>query len=570
MFGILQRMRCLRIAVMAAVLANPAQSQAPSQPSNLPVQVEWSNVARVIAFADVHGAFAELQGLLRDAGIVDGQDRWAAGSAHVVSLGDLLDRGAGSRRVMDLLIRLQDEAMAAGGRLHVLVGNHEAMNLMGDLRYVDKDEFAAYADLESPEQRSEALADWEKKPCTGDCPSFESKFPPGYFGHQAAFLPRGRYGSWLLGLPVAVKINETLFMHAGPSSLVRGMSLPELNLRYRTSLVQSLGNPDSTQALLTQDGPNWYRGPALCSELTEADVLYPLLQQFGARRLVIGHTPTRDSRVVTRFDGRVVKLDTGMNRAVYKGRAAALFIEADGLKVRYAAEAQTATPGAEALYVAPDGLSDAEVLSALRAGTATLGRTLAPGSFEVTLEHAGWRVPAVFVTADAPDARREEAAYRLDRALRLGIVPVTVQRVIQGRAGFLQARPARWFTQKQLQENPVQGSGWCSPAGQFQLIYALDTLAGNSERTASSIVLDADQWNFLATSFAAAFGTDRGLPRYLRSKPPEPGPELRRRLALLDESLLSAALGELIDSAGRRAILKRRDLLLEQPAAAVR
>ena len=61
---------------------------------------------------------------------------WAAGRAHVVSLGDLLDRGADSRKVMDLLMRLQGEAAAAGGQLHVVLGNHEAMNLLGDLRYV--------------------------------------------------------------------------------------------------------------------------------------------------------------------------------------------------------------------------------------------------------------------------------------------------------------------------------------------------------------------------------------------------------------------------------------------------
>ena len=59
-------------------------------------QVQWSGVERVVAFADVHGAYAELITLLRETGIVDAQDHWAAGRTHVVSLGDLLDRGADS------------------------------------------------------------------------------------------------------------------------------------------------------------------------------------------------------------------------------------------------------------------------------------------------------------------------------------------------------------------------------------------------------------------------------------------------------------------------------------------
>ena len=92
------------------------------------------------------------------------------------------------------------------------------------------------------------------------------------------------------------------------------------------------------------DGPNWYRGAALCNEVAESDVLLPLLQQFGAARLVVGHTPTRDLRAVTRFDGRVVKLDAGMNRAAYKGRAVALFIQPSGLSVRYAGEPAAARP----------------------------------------------------------------------------------------------------------------------------------------------------------------------------------------------------------------------------------
>ncbi|MCX7053445.1 MAG: metallophosphatase, partial [Proteobacteria bacterium] len=40
-------------------------------------QVQWSGVDRVVAFADVHGAYTELITLLRETGIVDAQDRWA-------------------------------------------------------------------------------------------------------------------------------------------------------------------------------------------------------------------------------------------------------------------------------------------------------------------------------------------------------------------------------------------------------------------------------------------------------------------------------------------------------------
>ncbi|MEM9388394.1 MAG: metallophosphoesterase [Pseudomonadota bacterium] len=99
----------------------------------------------MIAFGDVHGDYEALHRLLSFAEVIDGDDRWIAGSKHLVSVGDLLDRGPDSRRVMDLLMGLETQAQAAGGPVHVLIGNHEQMNLTGDLRYVAKEEFAAFA-----------------------------------------------------------------------------------------------------------------------------------------------------------------------------------------------------------------------------------------------------------------------------------------------------------------------------------------------------------------------------------------------------------------------------------------
>ena len=127
----------LGVTAMAAPAGAASPRQSPS------AQVQFTGADRVVAFADVHGAYTELVTLLRETGIVDAQDHWAAGRSHVVSLGDLLDRGADSRKVMDLLMRLQGEAATAGGQLHVVLGNHEAMNLLGDLRYVAPGEYAS-------------------------------------------------------------------------------------------------------------------------------------------------------------------------------------------------------------------------------------------------------------------------------------------------------------------------------------------------------------------------------------------------------------------------------------------
>ncbi|MEO6081156.1 MAG: metallophosphoesterase [Steroidobacteraceae bacterium] len=527
-------------------------------------QVQWNDVDRTIVFADVHGAGTELRELLRETGVVDAEDRWVAGTAHLVSLGDLLDRGPDARGVMDLLMRLQGEARTAGGQLHVLLGNHEAMNLMGDLRYVDAREYAAYTDLEPAAEREAARKAWEKGPCTTLCPGFDEKFPPGFFGRRAAFAPGGRYGQWLLAQPVAIRINDTLLMHAGPAGILRGMSLQELNLRYRTALIDGLQHPgaEAEFPLLSEAGPNWYRGAALCNEVAEADVLLPLLQQFGAARLVIGHTPTRNSRVVSRFDGKVIKLDTGMNRAAYRGRPSALVIERSGISVRYTGQREPAQVEPEGLFVAPDNLADADVMTVLRDGSVGVLEKHGTGEFKVTAVLNGRQVPAVFQSRSASAIRKELAALQLDRLLGLGIVPATVEREVQGMRGLLQARPQKWMTQVEVQQQGVRGSGWCSVEPQFQLMYALDALLGNELRTAESMVWDTEDWHFYATAFTQAFGTDRGLPAWLRARPPTPGAELRRRLGTLDDRKLSTALGAYLEANARRAILTRRDALL--------
>ena len=53
--------------------------------------------SRVVAFADVHGAYDDWTTLLQELGVVDAQLNWSAGNTHLISLGDLIDRGPGSQ-----------------------------------------------------------------------------------------------------------------------------------------------------------------------------------------------------------------------------------------------------------------------------------------------------------------------------------------------------------------------------------------------------------------------------------------------------------------------------------------
>ncbi|NNF17862.1 MAG: hypothetical protein HKN70_14050 [Gammaproteobacteria bacterium] len=206
----------------------------------------WHNVERIIVIPDIHGAHPAFVELLKSTGIITDGLTWAGGTAHLVSLGDILDRGPQSRDAMDLLMRLQREARAAGGRVHVVAGNHELMNLTGDLRYVAREEFAAFAADETGAMRDSAyrefLADSEETFVSDEASRqrFDERYPRGYFAHRQAFSTDGTYGAWLLSLPAVITVNDVAFAHGGLPPMMTTMSLDQVNHMYRHTVKRYL------------------------------------------------------------------------------------------------------------------------------------------------------------------------------------------------------------------------------------------------------------------------------------------------------------------------------------------
>ena len=89
---------------------------------------------RIVAIGDIHGNYDGFVSILQRAGLVDRDTHWIGGETTLVQTGDIFDRGLGVFKVLDLLMRLEGEAAAAGGQVIVLLGNHEGMNLTGFYR----------------------------------------------------------------------------------------------------------------------------------------------------------------------------------------------------------------------------------------------------------------------------------------------------------------------------------------------------------------------------------------------------------------------------------------------------
>ena len=332
-------LRCFPISflVLAAVIS--------LQRAGVAQQAEWSGVRRIVAIGDVHGDYQQFVTLLRQAQVIDQRNRWIGGATHLVQLGDVPDRGTETRKSMDLLIDLEKQAARAGGRVHALIGNHEAMNMYGDLRYVAPKDYEAYRDGRSEERRQHFYEqEIEQAKATGapDAPvpsdeqskrSWEAKYPLGYVEQRLAFSRQGQYGKWILGHNAIIKINDTLFLHGGISPKYAASSIQEINQKVRAEL----GDFSKLEGGIVMDeqGPLWYRGLAQDDETSLRPHVDQVLQHYGVARIVLGHTVTAGT-VIPRLHGKVLLADAGLS-GVYGSRLACLIVEGGAVYVLHRA-----------------------------------------------------------------------------------------------------------------------------------------------------------------------------------------------------------------------------------------
>ncbi|MCG8412931.1 MAG: metallophosphoesterase [Pseudomonadales bacterium] len=300
---------------------------------------EWSGVERIVAVGDVHGDFDSFVAVLREAELINRRRNWVGGTTHLVQVGDLPDRGPDTDRIIELMQKLERQAMEDGGMVHALIGNHEAMNMLGDLRYVHPGEYAALRGRNARQLRDNYYGlhveqmqanDPEFVADSAYRDSFDERYPLGYVEHRIAWGPEGEIGSWILQHNAVIKINRTLFLHGGIGPELVGTDLETINDTIRSELAGNLGEE---QGLSEVDyGPLWYRGLAQNPVYAEMAHVDALLAAYDVDRIVIGHTPGAGT-IVPRFDSKVLLIDTGMS-AYYGGYMASLEITEVGGETR--------------------------------------------------------------------------------------------------------------------------------------------------------------------------------------------------------------------------------------------
>ena len=300
---------------------------------------------KIIAMGDIHGDYEAYHEVMVAANLIDQDGDWIGGKTIFVQTGDVSDRGPDSKKIIEHLQALGKQARKKGGKIVTLVGNHEAMNMTADLRYVHAGEYEAFKTKNSESIRNrvylankdviETFYKNREPELTEEAikAKWEATSPLGKLEHQAAWGPKGDIGKWVVNNPAVALVDGNLFAHGGFSQKYIGLSLKDINKAVKKALKAQ----DKFEDSIINDplGPLWYRGlvrqdsealesGAVPSLTREAEV-ESVLAAYNAKRIIVGHTPETNGIKVS-YAGKLIQIDTGMSK-YYKGTRSFLRIE---------------------------------------------------------------------------------------------------------------------------------------------------------------------------------------------------------------------------------------------------
>ena len=260
---------------------------------------------------------------------------WIGGDTIVVQIGDQNDSCRGDCdnlendtpddvKIFKFYNDLNKLAIKSKGAVYSLLGNHELMNVQGDFKYVSKANIDMFKKYYDP---------IDKKRLRGD--AVENRTDAFNNGKEYANLLACTRQSVLI-------IGEFLFVHAGITKFLLNNKnfpgredLPKLNELVKNWLLHKLKNVnDSNMSELldnvlnnAENSPFWTRifgqlPPKLSYDSNECrDYLAPVLEAYGIKGMIIGHTPQIKDGINSTCGNRLFRIDVGASKAFEQKRA---------------------------------------------------------------------------------------------------------------------------------------------------------------------------------------------------------------------------------------------------------
>lgn len=288
----------------------PAENKIARDWAKYPPIVQIDTSEDIFAIGDVHGDDDRLVKLLAAAKIIEHDTGgWIAGRATLIFTGDLIDKGPHSLKVLMLASSLQNAAASQGGRVVVLMGNHEAEFLADPTEKKVKD-FAQ--DL-----RGAGLTPKEVAACRGDV------------------------GQFLCSLPFGARVDDWFFSHGGNTG---GRTISQLNADLQNGVdkdgfgsSQLLDANSVLEARIGGEGPggkSWFEIES--PQRSAAQLLSSYVSALGVNHLVQGHQhqkivfedgQQRSAGQMFQWHGLLFLIDVGMSEGVGDGHGAVLHIQ---------------------------------------------------------------------------------------------------------------------------------------------------------------------------------------------------------------------------------------------------
>jgi hypothetical protein len=565
----------------------------------------WKDVDKIIAVGDIHGDYDNLVKILLKCDLIDDKHKWSGGKTHLVQTGDIMDRGDHARKVFDLLMRLQKEAEEAGGKVHILLGNHEEMNISGIVfrqpGYVSPKQFASFLPDDFRVKKETEFRQQVK-----NFSEIESNFDPAilesYFETKWEKLMKNKalhpmyvnsfnenYGKWLLEQSIAIKINDIIFSHGGisekyaqwPLQKINDVLLNELDV-YRLAYKRGINPRIKPKMLYVHDSPLWNRDFALKDEKSYSHVVDKILKNLGATHIVIAHTPKgspvipqnqqEEKELRTRFDEKIWMIDTGISDSYWGVLSYLIYENEEILMHEWMDEEIEEEEPFEPSKITPkdESREDTEyyLLSADVVGyhpEAVPGRTAAA---KVDLDDGETKRGARHKTVDArrpmrlPDSYQYElAAYALDKLLSFEKIPPMVEREIKSTNGALQINVENCFgLDKQQRENitPPDSQAF---ANALEEINVFENLVYPEGKELDDILIQEESWEIFRVDFSEAFNPSPDL---------IPGQEIRRcskalfqNLQKLSDEVIKERLKDYLNDEEMSALLTRKALIIK-------
>jgi len=302
-----------------------------------------SNVSRIIAIGDVHGdmklviecleiskvilQIKNMRNIKNKISVVVNNEKqyydWIGNDAVVVQIGDQNDSCRPSNNtcndpvaddinILNFFTELHQLALAHGGGVYSLIGNHEIMNIEGNFEYTSNADIQMFKNYKDP-YTNKIIRDPEE-------------------ARKHAFSNGNQYANFMgCTRQSAIIINDFLFIHGGVSidflKNFRGRDkLYELNTIVKKWLLDTLQN-NSHQIIMnqilndTQYSPFWTR--VLGSLPTHLPfnhekcktLLDPVLESYKIKGMVIGHTPQIQDGINSTCGEKLFRIDVGASKA---------------------------------------------------------------------------------------------------------------------------------------------------------------------------------------------------------------------------------------------------------------